>query len=68
MEEKNAVLAALKALGEKIISIEEERDSQKTWREIAENKVRELTAENDKLNRKLAEVQNYIERMGMEGN
>ena len=63
MEEKNAVLAALKALGEKIIALEEERDSQKLFRELAEDKVKVLQAENDKLNRMLADVQHFIERM-----
>lgn len=63
MEEKNSVLAALKALGDKIIALEDERDTQKMYREIAENKVEVLQAENDKLNRKLADVQHYIERM-----
>ena len=63
MEEKNYVLATLKALGEKIIALEEERDTQKMWREIAENKVEVLQTENDKLNRILANVQNYVDRM-----
>lgn len=63
MEEKNAVLAALKALGEKIIALEEERDSQKLFREIAEDKVAKLQVENDKLNRLLANVHSYVERM-----
>lgn len=63
MEEKNAVLAALKALGDKIIALEEERDSQRMWREIAESKVEVLQAENDKLNRTLTDVQHYIEQM-----
>lgn len=63
MEEKNAVLAALKALGEKIIALEEERDSQKLFRELAEDKVKALQAENDKMNRMLADVHAYIERM-----
>ena len=63
MEEKNAVLAALKALGDKIIALEEERDSQKLFREIAEDKVAKLEAENDKLNRLLANVHSYVERM-----
>ena len=63
MEEKNAVLAALKALGDKIITLEEERDSQKIFREIAENKVEALEIENAKLSRKLDEVRAYIARM-----
>ena len=63
MDEKNAVLAALKALGDKIIALEEERDSQRLFREIAENKVEVLQVENDKLARKLADVHAYIERM-----
>lgn len=63
MEEKNAVLAALKALGDKIIALEEERDTQKMFREIAENKVEVLEVENAKLNRMLTDVQTYIERM-----
>lgn len=66
MEEKNAVLAALNALGEKIIALEDERDTQKMYREIAENKLEVLQAENDKLHRKLEEVHAYIARM--EGN
>ena len=63
MEEKNAVLTALKALGEKINSLEYERDTQKMYREIAENKLKVLQTENDRLNRMLADVQGYIERM-----
>lgn len=63
MEEKNAVLAALKALGEKIIALEEERDSQKLFREIAENKVVVLESENSKLIHKLDEVRAYVARM-----
>lgn len=63
MEEKNAVLAALKALGDKIIALEEERDSQKLFREIAEDKLEVLQTENEKLNSMLADVQHYIERM-----
>lgn len=63
MEEKNYVLATLKALGEKIIALEEERDTQKMWREIAENKVEVLQTENDKLNRMLADVHAYVDRM-----
>lgn len=63
MEEKNAVLAALKALGDKIIALEEERDSQKLFREIAEDKASKLEAENNRLNRMLADVQHFIERM-----
>lgn len=63
MEEKNAVLAALKALGDKIIALEEECDTQKLFREIAEDKAAKLEAENNKLNRMLADVQHYIERM-----
>ena len=63
MEEKNSVLAALKALGDKIISLENERDTQQMYREIAESKLEVLQAENDKLNRMLADVQHYIERM-----
>ncbi len=63
MEEKNAVLAALKALGDKIIALEEERDTQKMYREIAESKVAKLEAENDKLNRTLASVHSYMDRM-----
>lgn len=63
MEEKNAVLAALKALGEKIIALEEERDSQKLFREIAESKVAGLEAENAKLIHTLDEVRAYVARM-----
>ena len=63
MEEKNTVLAVLKALGEKIIALEEERDSQKLFRDLAEDKVKTLQAENDKLNRLLANVHSYVERM-----
>ena len=63
MEEKNAVLAALKALGEKIIALEEERDSQKLYREIAESKVAVLEAENAKLIHTLDEVRAYVARM-----
>lgn len=63
MEEKNAVLAALKALGDKIIALEEECSAEKLYRELAENKVEALKAENEKLNRMLADVQHYIERM-----
>lgn len=63
MEEKNAVLAALNALGEKIIALEEECNSQKLFRDIAEDKVKTLQAENDKLIRKLDEVRAYIARM-----
>ena len=63
MDEKNAVLAALNALGEKIIALEEERDSQKLFREIAENKVEVLQHENEQLHCKLSEVRDYIKRM-----
>ena len=63
MDEKNAVLAALNALGEKIIALESERDTQKMFREIAESKVEQLQAENDRLNRTLTRVQNYADRM-----
>lgn len=63
MEEKNAVLTALKALGDKIIAVEEERDTHKFYREIAEEKVEVLQAENNKLNRMLADVHSYIERL-----
>lgn len=63
MEEKNAVLAALKALGDKIIALEEERDTQKMYREIAENKLEVLQTENDRLHRTLASVQAYVDRM-----
>ena len=63
MEEKNSVLAALKALGDKIISLEDERDTQRMYREIAESKLEVLQAENNKLNRTLADVQHYIEQM-----
>lgn len=63
MEEKNSVLAVLKALGDKIIVLEEELDTQKMWREIAENKVTELQTENNKLNSMLTEVHTYIDRM-----
>lgn len=63
MDEKNNVLAALKALGEKIIALEEECNSQKLFREIAEDKAAKLQAENDRLNRKLEEVHAYIKRM-----
>ena len=63
MEDKNAVLAALKALGEKIIALEEERDSQKLFREIAESKVAGLEAENAKLIHKLDEVRAYVAKM-----
>ena len=63
MEEKNAVLAALKALGDKIISLEDERDTQKMFREIAEEKVEVLQSENEKLNRMLAEVRAYVARL-----
>lgn len=63
MEEKNAVLAALEALGDKIISLEEERDTQRMYREIAETKLEALQTENDKLNRMLANVQHYVDQM-----
>lgn len=63
MEEKNSVLAVLKALGDKIIVLEEELDTQKMWREIAENKVEVLQTENDKLNRMLADVHAYADRL-----
>lgn len=63
MEEKNAVLAALEALGDKIISLEEERDTQRMYREIAETKIEVLQTENDKLNRMLANVQHYVDQM-----
>lgn len=63
MNEKNAVLAALKALGEKLIALEDERDTQKMHREIAESKVKLLQAENDKLKRTLASVQSYVDEM-----
>lgn len=61
--EKNAVLAALKALGDKIITLEDELDTQKMYREIAESKLEVLQTENDKLNRMLANVQNYVDRI-----
>lgn len=63
MEEKNSVLAVLKALGDKIIALEEELDTQKMWREIAENKVEVLQTENNKLNNMLTDVHAYIDRM-----
>lgn len=63
MEEKNAVLAALKALGDKIIALEEERDTQKLYREIAENTVKTLQAENEKLNHTVEDVHSYVARM-----
>ena len=63
MGERNAVLAALNALGEKIIALESARETQKMYREIAESKVATLQAENDRLNRTLARVQNYADRM-----
>lgn len=63
MDERNAILAALNALGEKIIALESERDTQKMFREIAESKVEQLQAENDRLNRTLTRVQNYADRM-----
>lgn len=63
MEEKNSVLAVLKVLGDKINVLEEELDTQKMWREIAENKVTALQTENNKLNSMLTEVHTYIDRM-----
>ena len=63
MNEKNAVLAALKALGEKIIALEDERDTQKMHREIAESKVAVLQAENDRLKRTVESVQSYVDEM-----
>jgi hypothetical protein len=64
MEEKNAVLAALKALGDKIIALEEERDTQKMYREIAETKIEVLETENEKLRNKLYAVETFIEKEG----
>lgn len=63
MEEKSAVLAVLKALGDKIIALEEYRDTEKMFREIAENKLEALQAENDRLSRMLADVQTYVDRL-----
>lgn len=63
MEEKNAVLAALKALGDKIITLEDERDTMKLYRDIAEDKIAKLEAENAAMRHKLCQVNDYIESM-----
>lgn len=63
MEEKNPAFAVLKALGDKIIALEEERDTQKLYREIAENKLEAVQAENNRLQQMLADVPKYVDRM-----
>lgn len=67
MEEKNALIAAFEALGEKISRLERELELANMCKETAQNKATRLEGENEQLRKKLDSVNDYIKEMEGKG-
>lgn len=63
MEEMKGIAAAIDALGNTIANLERALYYARIDRDNAENRIKNLISENERLTEKLNAVHNYIERM-----